>query len=178
VAACGIASDPPSTLGPEIAASFGGGDALAGLMLGGFGAGAVLAAFVAGAESVRHHRKVAILLGVLLAGMVLFALSPWVALMLTGSVVAGFGYLASQTRTSSMMYRLIADHERGRIMAIWSVAFIGIRPIASLVDGAIAAVAGTAVATLAMAVPVAAALVLSIVLQRRETRRLSASASG
>jgi MFS family permease len=178
VAACGIASDPPSTLGPEIAASFGGGDALAGLILGGFGAGAVLAAFVAGAESVRHHRKVAILLGVLLAGMVLFALSPWVALMLTGSVVAGFGYLASQTRTSSMMYRLIADHERGRIMAIWSVAFIGIRPIASLVDGAIAAVAGTAVATLAMALPVAAALVLSIVLQRRETRRLSASASG
>ena len=59
VAACGVASDPPSTLGPEIAKSFGGGDALAGLILGGFGAGAVLAAFVAGAEAVRHHRKVA-----------------------------------------------------------------------------------------------------------------------
>ena len=41
-------------------------------------------------------------------------------------------------------------------MAIWSVAFIGIRPIASLVDGAIAAVAGTTVATLAMTMPVAA----------------------
>ena len=52
VAACGIAADPPATLGPEIAASFGGGDALAGLILGGFGAGAVLAAFLAGAEAV------------------------------------------------------------------------------------------------------------------------------
>jgi hypothetical protein len=48
VAACGIAADPPNTLGPEIATSFGGGDALAGFILGGFGAGAVLAAFVVG----------------------------------------------------------------------------------------------------------------------------------
>ena len=56
VAACGIAADPPGTLGPELATSFGGGDALAGFILGGFGAGAVLAAFLAGAEAVHHHR--------------------------------------------------------------------------------------------------------------------------
>jgi MFS family permease len=173
VAACGVAADPPSTLGPEIATSFGGGDALAGLILGGFGAGAVVAAFVAGAEAVRHHRKVAILLAILVFGMVLLALSPWLALVLAGSVIAGFGYLASQTRTSSMMYRIIADHERGRIMAMWSVAFIGIRPIASLVDGAIASVAGTAVATLAMATPAAIAVVVSLVLERRERAALN-----
>jgi hypothetical protein len=58
-------------------------------------------------------------------------------------------------------------------MAMWSVAFIGIRPIASLVDGAIAAVAGTAVATLAMTTPAAIAVVVSLVLERRERARLS-----
>ena len=47
-----------------------------------------------------------------------------------------------------MMYRYAGDHERGRIMALWSVAFIGVRPIASLVDGAIASLAGTTAATL------------------------------
>jgi MFS family permease len=176
VAACGIAADPPSTLGPEVATSFGGGDALAGFILGGFGAGAVLAAFVAGAEARHHHRRVAILLGILVAGLVAFALSPWLALVLLGSMTAGFGYLAAQTRTSTMMYRLAGDHERGRIMALWSVAFIGVRPIASLIDGAIAAVAGTAAATLAMAAPAAVAMVLSIVLARREAEGRAASA--
>ena len=168
VAACGVAADPPSTLGPEIAASYGGGDALAGLILGGFGFGAVLAAFLAGAEARRHHRRVALLLGVLVAGLVAFAFSPWLALTLVSVVTAGFGYLAAQTRTSSMMYRYVGPHERGRIMALWSVAFIGIRPIASLADGAIASVAGTTAATLAMTAPAAAAMVLAMVLARRE----------
>ena len=96
VAACGIAADPPSTLGPEIAASFGGGDALAGFILGGFGAGAVLAAFVAGGRGrAATTVAVAILLGVLVAGLVAFAVSPWLALTLLGSVTAGFGYLAA-----------------------------------------------------------------------------------
>ena len=53
-------------------------------------------------------------------------------------------------------------------MALWSVAFIGIRPIASLADGAIASVAGTTAATLAMTAPAAAAMVLAMVLARRE----------
>jgi MFS family permease len=178
VAACGIAADPPGTLGPEVAASFGGGDALAGLILGGFGAGAVLAAFVAGAEAKHHHRRVALLLGVLVAGLLAFAFSPWLALTLLGSVTAGFGYLAAQTRTSSMMYRYAGPHERGRIMALWSVAFIGVRPIASLLDGAIASLAGTTVATLAMTVPAAAAMVLSMVMARREVSLSSSSAPG
>ena len=178
VAACGIAADPPGTLGPEVAASFGGGDALAGFILGGFGAGAVLAAFLAGAEAVHHHRRVATLLGVLVAGLVAFAVSPWLALTLLGSVTAGFGYLAAQTRTSSMMYRYAGPHERGRIMALWSVAFIGVRPIASLLDGAIASLAGTTAATLAMTAPAAMAMVLSIVLARRDAATASASGEG
>ena len=74
----------PARSGPRSPTSFGGGDALAGFILGGFGAGAVLAAFLAGAEAARHHRRVAILLGVLVAGLVAFAVSPWLALTLLG----------------------------------------------------------------------------------------------
>jgi MFS family permease len=148
---------------------FGGGATLAGLIVGAFGAGAVLAAFVAGGESPRHHRKVAILLSLVVAGLFVFALSPWLGVALAGMVLAGFGYLAAQTRTSTQMYRHVADHERGRIMALWGVAFIGLRPIASLIDGAVASVVGVPAATIVMALPAAVAVFVSLSLQRRET---------
>jgi hypothetical protein len=111
---------------------------------------------------------VALLLGLVVAGLAAFALSPWLGVALVGMVLAGFGYLSAQTRTSTLMYRHVGDHERGRIMALWGVAFIGLRPIASLVDGAIAAVAGVTVATLAMALPAAVAVGVAWSLERRE----------
>ena len=52
-------------------------------------------------------------------------------------------------------------------MAIWSVAFIGIRPLASLADGAIAAWWGVGPATLVMATPAAVAVFVSLALGRR-----------
>jgi hypothetical protein len=36
----------------------------------------------------------------------------------------------------------VEETQRGRIMALWGIAFIGLRPFASLVDGAIASAAG------------------------------------
>jgi len=38
-------------------------------------------------------------------------------------------------------------------MALWSVAFLGSRPLASLLDGGIASLAGPRVATAVMALP-------------------------
>jgi hypothetical protein len=42
-------------------------------------------------------------------------------------------------------------------MALWSVAFLGTRPLASIVDGAIAGWAGVRVAACVLALPVLAA---------------------
>jgi MFS family permease len=173
IAACAIGADPPVTLGPELAHRFGGGDTLAGLILGAFGAGGVTGAFVAGAESARHHRKVARLLGLLVAGLLLFAFATRLPFVLLGSFVAGFGYLTAQTRTSTLLVRSIADHERGRIMALWSIAFIGTRPVASLLDGLIGDLIDLRVAALVMALPAAAAIAVSVRLDRQ---RLDTSA--
>ena len=41
-------------------------------------------------------------------------------------------------------------------MALWSVAFLGLRPIASLIDGAVAATFGVRVAGVMLALPVLA----------------------
>ena len=170
VAACAIAADPPVTLGPELAEHYGGGDTLAGVILGCFGAGAVIGAFVAGAEARRHHRKVAILLGLLVLGTTVFALATHLGFALAGTMLAGFGYLTSQTRTTTLLYRSIADSERGRIMALWSIAFIGTRPLASLVDGLIGSAVGVRTAALVMAVPAAIACGLSVAADRRSLR--------
>ena len=68
--------------------------------------------------------------------------------------IAGFGYLASQTRATTLLLLEVEDHERGRIMALWSVAFLGSRRVASLLDGALATALGPRSATLVMALPV------------------------
>jgi hypothetical protein len=52
-------------------------------------------------------------------------------------------------------------------MALWSIAFLGLRPFASLVDGAVAAVAGVRVAGIVLALPaLAGALVILRTLRR------------
>ena len=47
---------------------------------------------------------------------------------------------------------------RGRIMALWSVAFLGTRSIAALIDGGLASVVGLRSATVIMALPTMAAV--------------------
>ena len=61
-------------------------------------------------------------------------------------------------------------YQRGRIMALWSVAFLGLRPIASITDGAIAGAFGVRAAGVSLSVPVLLAAVGIIFLQRHHTR--------
>ena len=65
----------------------------------------------------------------------------------------GFGYLAGVTRATTLLQLEVSEHERGRVMALWSVAFLGSRPIASVIDGGVAALAGPRVATMVMVIP-------------------------
>jgi hypothetical protein len=53
-------------------------------------------------------------------------------------------------------------------MALWSVAFLGLRPVASLVDGAIAGAFGVRVAGVCLALP---ALAMAAVVAFRGARR-------
>ena len=52
------------------------------------------------------------------------------------------------------------ETQRGRIMALWSIAFLGLRPVASLVDGAIASAFGVRTAGVVLAMPAFVAAVL------------------
>jgi predicted MFS family arabinose efflux permease len=152
VAAVGFASDPINTLAPAFAHAFNHPDTFSGYIIGTFGAGAVVAAFaLAGREPSRPRTIVTLFL--LAGGVTAFSLSPvfWIGLVFL--FVAGFGYLASNTAATSFLQLGVSEGQRGRIMTLWSIAFLGLRPVASLLDGAIAAVAGVRVAGVILSLP-------------------------
>jgi len=159
VLAAGFASDPVNTEAPAFAHAFGHPDTWAGLIIGAFGAGAVAAAIVtAGREGSR--RQTVIMLALLGTGITVFALSPTLAFAFPFLVVAGFGYLTSNTRATAQLQLDVEESQRGRIMALWSVAFLGLRPVASLADGLIAGAFGVRVAGVVLALPAFAAAAL------------------
>jgi MFS family permease len=169
VAAVGFASDPVNTEAPAFAHAFGRPDTEAGYIIGAFGLGAVTAAFLLAGRITGSRRRMVATLLLLVSGMVAFSLVPWLALGFCFLFVAGFGYLASNTSATSRLQLDVEEEQRGRIMALWSVAFLGLRPVASLVDGAIAAAFGVRVAAICLTLPALACAVAILVLERRRT---------
>ena len=161
VAAVGFASDPINTESPAFASAYGlhSLDTWTGAIIGIFGAGAVAAALLLAGRVGGSGRRMRLTLLVLALGLVGYALSPWFPLGAVFLLVAGFGYLASNTSATSRLQLEVGEHQRGRIMALWTVAFLGLRPAASLADGAIAGAFGVRTAAVCLAMPALAGAV-------------------
>jgi MFS family permease len=170
VTAVGFASDPVNTEAPAFAHAFGHADTVAGPIIACFGAGAVAAAFFLAGRVAGSRRRMAVTLSLLGFGIVGFSISPWLPLSFGLLVVAGFGYLASNTSATSRLQLEVEDVQRGRIMALWSVAFLGLRPIASIVDGAIAGAFGVRTAGVCLAIPALAGAAAVVLLGRKPLR--------
>jgi MFS family permease len=181
VAIVGFASDPVNTLSPAFAHAYGRPDTWAGFIVGAFGAGAVTAALVVAGRVAGSRWRMAATLFLLGGGVAAFSLCPWLALGFALLFVGGFGYLASNTSATTRLQLGVAERQRGRIMALWSLAFLGLRPFASLLDGAIAHAWGVRVAGVVLATPAllaALAVTVSALRRRRDPlRRVAASAA-
>ena len=153
VAAVGFASDPVNTLAPAFAAVFHQRDTSAGFIIGAFGVGAVTAALLLAGRVTGTRRRMTVTLFLVSGGMIAFGLAPWLALAYPLLAIAGFGYLASNTHATSRLLLEVEERQRGRIMALWSVAFLGLRPLASLADGAIAKAGGVRLSAIVLALP-------------------------
>jgi MFS family permease len=169
VTAVGFASDPVNTEAPAFAHAFGRPDTDAGYLIGAFGGGAVTAAFLLAGRVAGSRRRMLTTLVLLGTGIIAFSLTPWLPLGLGFLALAGFGYLASNTSATSRLQLEVAEHQRGRIMALWSVAFLGLRPIASLADGAIAGAFGVRTAGVVLALPALAIAAALYFLQRHHS---------
>ncbi len=165
----GFTSDPVNTEAPKFAAAFGHSDTWSGVIVAVFGAGAVSAALVVAGRVAGTRGRMATTLTVMGIGMVLFSVTPWLWLGFVFLFCAGVGYLASNTAATSRLVLGVAESQRGRIMALWSIAFLGLRPVASLTDGALAGAFGVRTAGVVLALPtLAGAGVILLAGRRRE----------
>lgn len=154
----GIGTDPAITLAPSIAQNLGGGTSLVGTIASAFGVGAA-AAFPILAWFRRRlgsPRLATVGLFLLAAGLAALAISPTPTFALASIGVAGTGMTFSLTSFTTLIQQRSPEDLRGRIMALWSVAFLGSRPLAAAVNGTVADLGST---TLALFLAVAALLV-------------------
>ncbi len=157
VLAVGWASDPVNTLAPAYADLFGLDEAFVGLQVAAFGAGAAVATPLVGRVRRRVGPEATSRVGmvVLAVGMVAYAAAPVPALVIVALLVAGSGFLLGVTTTNSNLQQRLDEEMRGRVMALWSMAFLGSRPLAALVDGAVADTISPRVGVLTAVVPLA-----------------------
>lgn len=136
----GWASDPVNTLAPGYADMFGRGDTFVGLQVAAFGAGAAVMSMLVGRVRKRVGLETTTRTGIvtLALGMMGFAVAPTEAVVLIALFIAGIGFLLGVTTTNSNLQHRLDEDMRGRVMALWSMAFLGSRPIAGIIDGVVA----------------------------------------
>jgi MFS family permease len=124
-----------------------GGPHLLGFLMASSGAGAVLGAlYMASRKDVLGLDKLlpraAGIFGLSLVAFG-FARVPWVALPLLALV--GGGFMVQMAATNTLIQTLVTEDLRGRVMAFYTMAFLGTAPLGSLLAGTVAARAGTSI---------------------------------
>jgi len=153
-AAVGVGADPVITLTPSIASALGQGAAFVGVLASSFGVGAAAAFVVLSWLRRRLGTPWLASVGLLLlaGGMasLAFATSPLIAV--ASFALAGSGMTLGLTSLMTLLQQRAPDELRGRMMALWSVAFLGTRPLAAAANGLIADLGSVRVALLAVVV--------------------------
>src|SRR5262249_35441185 len=72
------------------------------------------------------------------ASMILFALSRSFPLSIALLVPVGFCIMLQMSSSNTLIQTMAPDHLRGRVMALYSMMFVGMAPFGSLMAGAIA----------------------------------------
>lgn len=162
----GIALDPITTLSPAIAKEFGRSSG-AGWLVAAWGSGAVFTITLGSAAlraAGRHGLGWAGLLALAL-GIAGFGAAPNFALAMAALFIAGAGYITAAMNFTTSIQRDVPERLRGRVMALWSLAFLGTRPLAGLIDGRLADVLSPHWAAALFAIPA----VLAAIVVRRGT---------
>jgi MFS family permease len=105
------------------------------------------------------------------AAMLATALAPTLALALVGMSLVGAASVAFQSTGNSTLQLSSAPHMRGRVMALWTVAFLGSTPIGGPIAGFVSQhFGGRAGLTLGAAACLVAAVLTAAVARREQER--------
>jgi MFS family permease len=111
-----------------------------GLLQTAIGVGAVVGAVTVAALGRSRYKGIVLTAGSLLfpvAAMV-FAHSLWFPLSLLGLALAGFGFVAQNASSNTLVQSIVPDELRGRVMAVYTLMFFGTTPLGSLMAGSLA----------------------------------------
>ena len=115
-----------------------------GYLMGATGVGALAGAvFLASRKKVRGlGRLIFLAAGVFGAGLIAFALSPnfWISLPILA--LAGFGMMLQMSSSNTLLQTIVDEDKRGRIMSLYTMAFMGMAPFGALLSGWLAHAAG------------------------------------
>ncbi|MBA3654320.1 MAG: MFS transporter [Actinobacteria bacterium] len=108
-----------------------------GLLYAAFGTGAALGAMSIGTFLAGHSKPRIVRVGfaVFAALLAAFALSRAAALAYMVVAALGFAYFATVTSMSTVLQQHLDDRVRGRVMALWIMAFGGTVPLGTLAAG-------------------------------------------
>lgn len=112
-----------------------------GFLMTASGLGALLGAlYLASRSSVLGlGRVIAIATGAFGVGLIVFGLSRVLWLSLAVLPFVGAGFMIQMASTNTVIQTIVDERLRGRVMAFYTMAFLGTAPIGSLLAGAVAA---------------------------------------
>lgn len=118
----------------------GGGPHTLGFLVSAAGLGALSAAlYLASRSTVRGLGRVIVVAASLFgAGLVAFALSRTAWLSLGLLLVTGFGVMATTASINTVLQTIVDDDKRGRVMSLYTMAFMGMAPFGGLLAGTLA----------------------------------------
>lgn len=136
-----LTAAPYNTLMPAIVHEAFAGDAgTLGFLVGAAGLGGVCGTLVLASRSGVRGLLQLILAGVLIASSALIVLS-WsrlFALSLVLMALIGFSMLVISVATNMILQTIVEDDKRGRVMSLYTAAFLGVVPFGGLMGGALA----------------------------------------
>jgi len=121
-----------------------GGPHTLGFLMGATGTGALLGAIVlATRKSVLGlGRLVAVAAACFGGGLIAFSASRSFPLSLALLFITGYGMMTQMASTNTILQTIVKDHQRGRVMSYYAMAFVGMAPFGSILAGTMASSLG------------------------------------
>jgi MFS family permease len=122
-----------------------GGPDMLGYLMTASGVGSLVGAvYLASRQGVSGSgRRIAFAAGVFGLGLILFAFSQVAWLALPILFVMGFAVMVQIAASNTILQTLVKGDKRGRVMSFYTVAFLGMAPLGSLLTGSLASAIGT-----------------------------------
>ncbi|HYC44726.1 MAG TPA: MFS transporter [Burkholderiales bacterium] len=142
-----LLATPYMTLMPALVREvYGGGPDAMGFLVGAGGLGAIAGTlYLASRSNVRN--LVGVIAAASFAAGAAVALLPWaggMAVALVLLAIVGFGILVTSVSVNMILQTIVEDDKRGRVMSLYTAAFIGMTPFGAIMAGTAAEYAGVA----------------------------------